>query len=223
MITDPEEDYARGFVPFLGVSVFLDSRPLIPRVETEFWIEKVLEALRSYTMIYHSIRTLDLFAGSGCIGLAVLKHVPSARVDFGEINAAHFPTIEKSLCENGIDAARTQMIETDVWSNVSDTYDFVLANPPYLSKESEVVEQSVTAHEPHAALFAEDGGFALIEKTVAGARSHLTPGGQLWLEHDPEQSARLATLAATHALSIETKKDQFDVLRFSILRPVSNT
>ena len=37
--------YVIGFQPFLGLSVHLDSRPLIPRPETEWWAEELLTSL----------------------------------------------------------------------------------------------------------------------------------------------------------------------------------
>ena len=64
------EDYKRGFKDFLGVKVDLSFRPLIPREETEDWVKKVIEEIRG--------ECLDLFAGLGCIRLAVLKNIPDS-------------------------------------------------------------------------------------------------------------------------------------------------
>lgn len=213
MITDPEEDYARGWVPFLGTTIYLDSRPLIPRVETEYWVEKAI------AMIYHSARpmkVLDLFAGSGAIGIAVLVKVPGAAVDFGEIEPRHFPTIEKSLRENQTSSdVRYRFIHTNVWSGIAERYSVILANPPYIAHDT-IVDQSLS-HEPAEALFADDSGFALIEKTLRGVRAHLNPGGVLWLEHDPGQSRRISTLAVDLGLTAATHKDQFGLERYSVI------
>ena len=215
MLTDPEEDYARGWVPFLDCKVFLDSRPLIPRPETEYWVEKALTELKASSK---PLKVFDLFAGSGAIGIAVLKHLPETLVDFGEIDEAHFPTIEKSLQENGISLERTRMIETDVWSAISDSYDYIFANPPYLSKDHpENIQPTVLSEEPHLALFAEEDGFALIRKTIQGARGHLTQEGALFIEHDPEQSASIVALGKEKGFIVETEKDQFGKERVSKL------
>ena len=214
MLTDPEADYARGFVPFLDCRIYLDSHPLIPRVETEFWVEKAIQELQ----LKGAPKCLDLFAGSGAIGVAVLKHVPSSRVDFGEIGANHLPTILKNILENGIDPNRASVIKTDVWSAMRGVYDFILANPPYLAKERvERLQDSVVRHEPHMALFAEDGGFALIEKTILGAPEHLSPAGVLYIEHEPEQARRISEIAEKTGLTAETKYDQYGIARYSLL------
>jgi len=176
-------------------------------------------------MIYHASRSmhiLDLFAGSGAIGVAVLMHVPSARVDFGEKESRHFPTIEKNIRENGVDPARTRIIETDVFSGITGRYDAILANPPYLSKSRlERIQDSVLKHEPAEALFADDDGFALIEETVGGLPEHLVEGGTAWIEHEPEHVLRLAGLAKRHGFTVESLPDQYGTIRFSRLSRVA--
>jgi methylase of polypeptide subunit release factors len=141
-------------------------------------------------------------------------------VDFGELEARHFPTIKKSLQENQTSDVRYRLIQTDVWSNlpaqagITDRHDYIFANPPYLEKTNE--KETLLKDEPPEALFAGDGGFALIEKTLRGAREHLNPGGQLWLEHEPGQSARIAALSAELGLTSETHPDQFGVDRYTV-------
>lgn len=209
------EAYQVGHVPFLGTTIWLDSRPLIPRTETEWWVEKFVKSLES--RVEREIQILDLFAGSGCVGVAVLKHVPGARVTFGEFDARHLPTIEKNVRENGV-ADRAQIIETDVYSALDGVFDFILANPPYLSRARlERIEQSVLEHEPVAALFAEDDGYALIDATIAGLPTHLTPGGQCWVEHEPEHAHRITESAARLGYRAENHQDQYGVLRYSVI------
>jgi len=213
MLTDAEEDYAQGFVPFLGVTVRLDSRPLVPRTETEYWTEKLLHTLSSTT----SYSILDLFTGSGAVGLALLTHLPQCRVTFVDIEPRHFTTIQQSVAENGIDSSRATYVASDVWESVRGMFNVVAANPPYISRERNTVDESVRAAEPHEALFAEDDGFSLIQKTLEGLASHLTPDGSLWIEHEPYQSERLWALATLHGFKTSTRGDQYDVQRFSIL------
>lgn len=244
---DEPEAYQHGWVPFLGAKIFLDSRPLIPRTETEWWVEQLIsqikgsegavmrgapqgdgprtEQFRSNEIEYpkHTasspITFLDLFAGSGCCGVAVLKNVPNARVDFAELETRHLPTIQKNIRGNA-DPSRAQVYQSNVYDGLpaETRYDYILANPPYLSQSRiERIEDSVLHHEPREALFAEDDGFALIARAIAGATEHLAPHGQLWIEHEPEHSQRIRECAATQGMSATTHTDQYGVERYSVI------
>ncbi|MFN3187992.1 MAG: N5-glutamine methyltransferase family protein [Candidatus Paceibacteria bacterium] len=101
--------YVIGYVPFLDCEIWLDSCPLIPRAETEFWVEKAISSIKTRAEGSPSplseeepfaLRVLDLCAGSGAIGVAVVKAVPEAHVTFAEIDEAHLPTIQKNLNYN---------------------------------------------------------------------------------------------------------------------------
>ncbi len=210
--------YVIGWVPFLGTKIFLDSRPLIPRAETEFWAEKAIEAIRK-AVGGRPLRLLDLFAGSGAIGVAALKHLPEAHADFGEIDPRHFPTIELNLEENAIVPTRARLIETDVWQALDRPYDFIFANPPYLSeKRAGRVEQSVIAHEPLVSLFAGEDGFALIRRTLEGLTHHLAPYGALFIEHEPEHVKRLSEASKKLGFESKAHEDQYGTLRYSVVR-----
>ena len=200
-------------MPFLGAKIYLDSHPLIPRTETEWWVELAIKEIAKKP----TPRVLDLFAGSGCIGVAVLKHVPDAHVDFGEIEECHCPTIQKNIAANA-DLVRTNVIQTDVWSHITDQYDFVLANPPYLAQSRiERIQGSVLEYEPPEALFANDDGFALIAETFVRLPDHLTPGGQCWIEHEPEHGESIVSGAVQLGLSATVHKDQYGVERYSVI------
>ena len=208
------EAYQTGHVPFLGATIYLDSHPLIPRTETEWWTEKAIAEIKKIS----APRIVDLFAGSGCVGVAVLTHVPDATVTFGEFDTRHLPTIEKNIVENSIASSRTHVVHTDIWSGIDTTFHFILANPPYLSRARlSRVEPSVLEHEPIGALFAEDDGYALIEGTILGLPEHLLQGGQAWIEHEPEHAPRILESAARLNFSATNYKDQYGIERYSVI------
>src|SRR3990167_2465909 len=101
MTKDEPEAYVIGWQPFLGLKIYLDSRPLIPRPETEHLTEQLLKHVG--TSYVPTLKFLDLCAGSGAIGCAALARLPEAQVYFGEIDPAHEATILKNIRENGLD------------------------------------------------------------------------------------------------------------------------
>lgn len=229
--------YLIGHAPFLGCQIYLDSRPLIPRPETEFWVEKAInKILQGPTLNPDSsrsdleggvdVRVLDLCAGSGAIGVAVAKHCPNANVTFVEIDPTHLPTIEKNLAQNlSIDGKildesqgkRFQIIQSDLFESVSGQYDFILSNPPYIDPALNRTESSVKAYEPHLALYGGPGGLDILNRLIETAPKYLTPKGQIWLEHEPEQDEAIRQSAEACGFRATTHPDQYGVERYSVL------
>ncbi|MEZ4200402.1 MAG: hypothetical protein R3B69_02300 [Candidatus Paceibacterota bacterium] len=56
----------------------------------------------------------------------------------------------------------------------------------------------------------------LIKRIIADAPTHLTPTGQLWLEHEPEQAPAIQKYAAK-AFTPHTHHDQYGVARYTQL------
>lgn len=207
-------DYIIGFSPFLGCRIDLSAHPLIPRAETEYWVGQALQEMP----LDKPLRVLDLFSGSGCIGVAVAKHRPLASVTCAELDEALIPQIEMNAQSNGV-AERLQALRSDVFSAVSGTYDFILANPPYIAPEANDVDASVQEWEPHRALYAQDGGLELIKRTIAQAPYFLAPEGTLYIEHDGRQSGAITSYTRQFPYhSVQTKKDQYGKERFTRLQ-----
>lgn len=203
------EAYRIGWVPFIHTKIWLDSRPFIPRTETEYWVNEAIQEIKKSGLT--SPRILDLCAGSGCIGVAVLKEIPKALVDFVELDEKHHPTIQKNIRENGLDETQTRIFGGDLFENIPDTYDFILSNPPYIDKSLNRVEASVIEHEPALALYGGQDGIEIIGKIIEDFEKHVTRGGILYLEHEPEHVSHLTK----HFSYQDSYRDQYGKPRFS--------
>jgi len=96
-------------------------------------------------------------------------------------------------------------------------YDFILTNPPYINPALDRVQTSVKNFEPYIALYGGIAGMEIIDRIITGAPAHLTPKGQLWVEHEPEQVAAITATAHANGFSITPQQDQYGVDRYSIL------
>ncbi len=210
--------YLIGHTPFLNTKIYLDSKPLIPRSETEYWVEKALSEINTcHKHKNETIEVLDLCTGSGCIGIAILKNCPNIQIDFIELDERHKTTIEKNCSANNLNPMRYKIIVGDLFSPLqSERYDFILSNPPYIDPILDRTEKSVKEYEPALALYGGEAGMELLEKIITEAPKYLNPKGQLWLEHEPEQVKTLVKIADSR-FSIITHNDQYGVPRFSQL------
>ena len=211
--TEPEA-YALGFIPFIHTDIYLDSRPLIPRTETEYWVDLAIKEMGVSGV--KNPKILDLCAGSGCIGVAVLKELPEARVDFAEIDEKHHFSIQKNIERNMIETGRARIFGGDLFENIQDSYDFILSNPPYINPElKNRIQESVILHEPELALYGGKEGLEVINKILYQVKSYINPGGVLYLEHEPEQTEFLLK----HSGYLNSSSDQFGLIRFSRFSP----
>ncbi len=209
--------YLIGHTPFLDTTIYLDSRPLIPRTETEFWTNQVINELKELQTNTEP-NILDLCAGSGAIGVAIAKSLPLSTVHFIELESSHLPTIARNCVENGIVRERVTILSGDLFKTTAilPHFDVIVTNPPYIDPALDRTEDGVKAHEPEIALYGGIAGMEIINKIIKEAPEHLAPEGLLYIEHEPEQSAEIQKLGSKHFI-VTTLKDQYGQERFSKL------
>ena len=214
---DLPEEYLQGFAIFLGNRIGLSRHVLIPRPETEFWTERAINDLKASGK--NDLRVLDIFSGSGCIGIAVAKSLPRAMVDFADMSDDAVRQIEGNIGFNDIDKKLVNIYNSDIFNSVPRgcLYDAILANPPYIDPARiDEIQPSVLGCEPSVALFGGKGGLEIIEAFLEQAASFLKPDGFIYLEFDVSQLEAIENMAeAGGYASISFFKDQFGEWRFA--------
>ena len=207
-------DYLIGWKPFLGTCIMLNHRPLIPREETEYWVSQAIQQARR---VYDAPHCLDLFAGSGCIGIALLAHLPKSSVVFADNAENALAQIRENLEQNALPetGSRARVVHSDVFTALDETFDIICANPPYIDAGREETQASVVEYEPAEALFAPERGLALIDETLRHAHRHLAQDGVLFIEFDEWQKDALETRMDELPYREHTfHRDQFGRWRF---------
>jgi release factor glutamine methyltransferase len=211
-------DYVIGWRDFLGCRIDLSERPLIPRVETEFWTEQAIKKIK--TKIKKSpLKVLDIFSGSGCVGLAVIKHCTQTHVTFADDKEKCLKQIKKNLNINNIERKKVSIKKSDIFFSLSSSarFDFILANPPYVPMEGKGsrVEVSTKKFEPAVALWSGDDGLDIIRRFLMEAKNYLAPGGEIWLEFGYGQKTKLEKIIQqNHYCQWNFHRDQFGRFRF---------
>lgn len=204
---------------FLNCEVDLSKKVFEPRIETEFWVGKALDELThcSHTGIKnYELRLLDIFAGSGCIGIAILKNINNSRVDFADISKEAIKQIKINLKLNKIPQKRYSVLRSNLFEKLwSKKYDVILANPPYVALDRiKEVQKEVLQKEPVAALFAGKDGMFWIEKFLKEAKKHLNKNGIVYMEFDPFQKDKIEKILKKEEFKCSFRKDQFKKYRW---------
>ncbi|MBI4193175.1 MAG: peptide chain release factor N(5)-glutamine methyltransferase [Candidatus Colwellbacteria bacterium] len=212
--------YVIGWVPFLGCRIALSRRVLIPRSETEWWVQEVIRSLDGRRGA--ALNVLDLFAGSGCIGTAILKHLPRALVTFADVSESALEQSAANAHANGIARHRYASHRSNIFSAFGGRrFDLILANPPYIpANGTSRVEHSVLKYEPRRALFGGADGLALIRRFVRTVGEHLADAGEVWMEFHPRQARSIEKLLREAGFGRSVfSKDQYGRLRYVRFRP----
>jgi len=212
-------EYQKGLVKFLNCRIDLKNRVFIPRIETEFWVKKAIREIKIAEN--SSPRILDIFAGSGCIGIAVLKNIKDSFVDFIDIDKRTIEQIEINLSLNKILKSRYKIYKSNLFEKLQNKkYDFIFANPPYVAKERlEEVEPAVLKYEPKKAFLAGKGGLFFIREFLKEAKKFLKQNGVIYLEIDPFQKEEIRKILLNEGYEkFKFFKDQFQKYRFAKIK-----
>ncbi|MCO1579993.1 peptide chain release factor N(5)-glutamine methyltransferase [Crossiella sp. SN42] len=175
-----------------------------PRPETELLLEWGLRAL---TGVSRPV-VVDLCTGSGALALAVAHERPDATVHAVERDPAALTWARRNAdaqADRGDTRVRLHagdVADPGLLAELDGTVHLVLCNPPYVP-EGTPVPPEVAEHDPHAAVFAEDEGLAVIRHVVRCAARLLRPGGGLAVEHDDTHGEAAVALLSTRRVLAE--------------------
>lgn len=180
--------YLVGKKEFYSISFKVGPECLIPRSETEHLVIECLDRAKAMqqTGQANPIQIADVCTGSGCVAIAIAKHLPNANVTAIDISDGALAIARDNVALHGladrIDVRQGNLLD----SVVAGTLDFVVSNPPYVSEsEFETLDKTVKNYEPKVALVSGETGLELIEQLVIQGASKLKSGGWFLCELSP--------------------------------------
>ncbi|AZP03261.1 peptide chain release factor N(5)-glutamine methyltransferase [Jeotgalibaca ciconiae] len=184
--------YIVGKEWFYGIPLKVTKDTLIPRPETEELVHAALKHLNQ-TVGEKPLRVLDIGTGSGAIAITMKSERPQDIVTATDISGAALDVAKKNT--ESLDLA-IRFLQGDLLEPVSlETFDCIISNPPYIGfDEKELMDVSVLQHEPHSALFADNGGFSVYERLAYELPFYLKTDGCLFMEIGFQQGEKLQQL-----------------------------
>lgn len=186
--------YAVGRASFRHLTLAVDERVLIPRVETEVLVERVLERCTPRTR-----RIADIGTGSGAIALSLaferefdLVIATDISLDAIAVAAANASSLAKVL-KSAVEFRHGSLLAP----LAGEKLDAVVCNPPYISfAEIAELPADVRDWEPSVALLCPDDGLSVTRELIRLAPSVLEHGGFLALEVDTRRAGMVAEMIA---------------------------
>ena len=200
---------------FRHLDVLVDNRVLIPRPETEVMVQAALDLAREMISKTNSkLRVADLGTGSGVIGLSLASELPrgSNEVWLTDLSADALEVARANLAGLGLINGDVRVAQGSWFaalpSELKNSFDLIVSNPPYIALYDPSVESSVLNHEPHLALFAGSDGLDAYREIISHADEWLVTNGWIVLEIGHQQGDAVRELLAQNSFKqIEIRKD----------------
>lgn len=204
--------YILGETEFYSLPFIVNENTLIPRPETEELVDWIIKAQKDT----NAISILDIGTGSGCIAIALAKHIPNAKVFAIDVSAEALKIAKKNEKLNDV---TIEFVETDILNSnhlalfeAPQKFDVIVSNPPYVRNiEKEEMKANVLNHEPHLALFVENDEALVFYKAISQfAQENLNKGGKLYFEINQYLGDEMKSLMSDYKFeNIELKQDLF--------------
>lgn len=174
--------YILGKWEFMGLPFYTRPCALIPRQDTETLCEEAL-SIGGKTL-------LDLCCGTGCIGVSLAK-LGGFEVTFADISRDCLALARENAALNGVAGS---FVLTDMFGNISGSYDMICVNPPYIPTSELASLQAEVKREPRLALDGGTDGLDFYRRISRDYAAHLNLGGALLMEVGAGQAEDVAAM-----------------------------
>lgn len=191
--------YILGEQEFWSRPFLVNPSVLIPRPETEFLLETVLNVYRNDQDIPAGVM-LDLCCGSGVIAIVLALEL-RRKVIAVDLSPKALAVTRKNCRRHGVDQA-VCLMQGDLLGAIQPhgQVAVVVSNPPYVSTHAVLheVEPEVREYEPLMALDGGELGLDLIARIRYDLPRVLIPGGHVFMEIGYDQGQAVKAMFSEH-------------------------
>ena len=207
-----------GYQDFYKNKFFINDNVLIPRLETEILIPKILELGDEIYNKNNQLILIDAGSGSGCIGLSVAIERQNWSIILIEKSAEAIEVLLSNCKKHNV--SNCTIIMSDWLTAISGKLaNIIVSNPPYIDIENEQVEYSVKKFEPNTSLYSNENGFSDIKALITDSKRVLANDGLLILENGSNQSTKVLNLLnKNYYKDIDIILDYNGINRFTLSR-----
>ena len=150
-------------------------------------------------------KILDMCTGSGCIAISLAKYIDNAEVEGVDISKRALTIAKLNAKQNNV---VVNFINSNLFEEVTSTYDVIVSNPPYIRKKDMENLQKEVTREPEKALDGGEDGLYFYKKIIKEAKKYLNEEGDLIFEIGFDQAKEVLELLKKYNYkNIEIIKD----------------
>lgn len=168
-----------GYCDFLDVRIEVNQHVLIPRVETEEIVQRVIKENKGRK----NLKIADICCGSGCIAIALKKAFPDANIYAYDISEEALKKSKENAEKN---KEKINFFKENILKSKEKNQEFniIVSNPPYVREsEKSLMKNNVLLYEPHLALFVSDEDPLIFYKKILDfSNRNLAKNGKIYME-----------------------------------------
>lgn len=180
---------------FMGLSFYVDENVLIPQPDTERLVETVIKNITELGIKNKfdlgNMKALDLCTGSGAIAISIKKYLPEVQVFASDISKNALKIAQKNANNNKV---KINFIESNMFENISETFDVITSNPPYIKTEEIRKLSKQVQNEPKLALDGGKDGLDFYKIIAKEGPKHLNKNGVILMEIGYDQGQAVTNL-----------------------------
>lgn len=178
--------YVIGTRDFFGLTFKVDENVLIPEQETELLVEEVIKHSEGKSV-------LDMCTGSGCIAISIALFGKPSKVAASDISEKALKVARENA--KSLKAGEISFIQGDMFENVTDKFDIIVSNPPYIETgEIDELMPEVRDYIPRLALDGDIDGLKFYRIISKEAVKKLNKNGRIFYEIGYNQSRAVASI-----------------------------
>ena len=178
--------YVIGTRDFFGLTFKVNENVLIPEQETELLVEEVIKYSEGKAV-------LDMCTGSGCIAISIALFGKPSKVAASDISEKALEVARENA--KSLKAGEISFIQGDMFENVTDKFDIIVSNPPYIETgEIDELMPEVRDYIPRLALDGDIDGLKFYRIISKEAVKKLNKNGRIFYEIGYNQSRAVASI-----------------------------
>lgn len=201
---------------FMKLEFYVDENVLIPQPDTEILVEEVINIAKKRK---ENIKILDICTGSGAIGISLAKNLDNAYITMSDISTQALQIAEQNS-KKYIESSKTEFIKSNMFENITNKYDIIVSNPPYIKNTIIETLPKNVQKEPLIALLGGEDGLDFYKILANQAHKFLNNEGYLCMEIGYDQKEDVINIlnATNKYKEIYSKKDLSDNDRIVIAK-----